>query len=401
MRTIKFYLPALLMVLMMASAPALAQQGARRNNTVTTRQETKAERKQEKVNEVQKPTNVVNQPATDNKMRTAGGSQNDRRNGSNSGNAANSGSSGSGMNVGSGNGNGNVSVNGGNIGNVGGNNGNAGHNNGNVGGNNGNRPPVNNGGYGNGNSGHNNGNAGHNGGYGNGNAGHNNGGYGNNGGNRPPVNNGGYGNNGGNRPPVNNGGYGNNGGNRPPVNNGGYGNGNYGGNRPPANNGNYGGYPGGYNDIYPGVRPPIPTARVYDRYETVYRTNCSSIVLRTTFRTKAEAYYYVTRLLEENFYTIGTYGDGYSWLQSDVSFIPTPYDWTNPMTHNQFRIKVSFTKSFGYVKVTLSGEWRESILSSVFSILRFQPSDRYSTYYAWNVLEDLADSIPHSYLSYR
>ena len=214
-----------------------------------------------------------------------------------------------------------------------------------------------------------------------------------NSGNRPPVSNGGYGN--GNRPPVNDGGYGN--GNRPPVNNGGYGN----GNRPPVNNGGYGNYPGGYNDIYPGVRPPLPNARVYDRAQTVYRTNCSSIVIRTPFRTKAEAYYYVERLLEENFYTIGTYGNGYSWLQSDVTFIPTPYDWTNPMTHNQFRIKVSFTKSFGYVKVTLSGEWRESILSSVFSILRFQPSDRYSTYYAWNVLEDLADAIPHSSLSYR
>jgi hypothetical protein len=140
---------------------------------------------------------------------------------------------------------------------------------------------------------------------------------------------------------------------------------------------------------------------VYDRAQTVYRTNCSTIVLRTLFRTKEEAYRYVERLLVSSDYTIGTYGNGYSWLQSDVAFIPTPYDWTNPMTHNQFRVKVTFTRSFGYVRVTLSGDWRESMLSSAFSTLRFQPSDSYSTYYAWNVLEDLAESIPHSSLSYR
>ena len=389
----KFYLQALLVMLFVASAPALAQQGARRNNTVTSRQENKAERKQEKVNEVQKPTNVTNQPATDQKMRTAGGTQSDRRNGSNStGNIG--GSANSGSHSGSGNGgsnNGNVGHNNGNGGYSGSNAGNTGHSgsgNVNVGG--GNRPPVNNGsgnggnaggnrppantgngGHNNGNVGHNNGNAGHS----NGNVGHNNGNVGHNNGN------GGYSGGTGNRPPVNNG---NAGGYRPPVNNGGY------------NNGNY---PGGYS--YPGSRPKLPTARVYDRAQTVYRTNCSSVVLRTNFRTKEDAYRYVEMLLRDSDYTIGTYGNGYSWLQSDVTFIPTPFDWTNPMTHNQFRIKVSFTRLFGYVRVTISGEWRESILSTVFSALRFQPSDSYSTYYAWNVLEDLADSIPHSSLSYR
>ena len=347
MRTYKFYLPALVVMLFAASASALAQQGARRNNTVTARQESQAERKQEKVNEVQKPTIVTNQPVTDQKMRTAGGSQNDRRNGStSSGSAASSGNSGSNVSSGS-----NVNS-----------------------GSNANRPPANNG----------------NGGYNNGNAG-----------NRPPANsgNGGYNNgNAGNRPPANsgNGGYNNgNSGNRPPANGG------YNGNRPPvapppppSNN-----YPGGYS--YPGSRPPLPTARVYDRAQTVYRTNSSTIVLSTLFRSKEEAYRYVERLLVGSDYTIGTYGNGYSWLQSDVAFIPTPFDWTNPMTHNQFRVKVTFTRSFGYVRVTLSGEWRESMLASTFSILRFQPSDQYSTYYAWNVLEDLAESIPHSSVSYR
>ena len=353
---------AILAMLMLVSSPALAQSGARRNTTVTERQEAKAERKQTKVNEVQKPTNIANQAATDDKLRNPGGTSSDRRNG----NDSNSGKS---------------SGNGGAVNNNGGNNGN---NGGSVYSSNGGKS---------GGSGNVNGNS---------NSGKNNGGYsgGNNGGIRPPVNNGGNygGNNGGNRPPVNNGG--NYGGNRPPVNGGNYGG--YNGNdRPPVNNGSYGKYPGGYNDIYPGVRPYLPTIRSYTSSEIVYRTNSSSIVLRTPFRSKEEAYRYVERLLDNNMYTVGTYGNGYSWLQSEVSFIPTPFDWTNPMTHNQFRIKVNFYKSFGYIRVAISGEWRESILSSSYSVLRFQPSDSYSTYYAWNVLEDLADSIPHDTLSYR
>ena len=326
----------LLAMTVFASSSALAQQGARRNTNITSRQETQAEKKQTKVNEVQKPTNVVNQPATDAKMRQAGGTQGDRRNGTGN----NSGKSG------------NVNNNSGNVGN----NGNSGHN--------GNSGKVNNGGY--------NGNAGH----GNGNAGHNNGNVGN-GGNRPPVNNGNSGHNNGNV------GH-NNGGHKPPVNN---------------NHKDYGRYPGGYD--YPGYRIALPNARVYSNSQIVTRSNASSIVLRTYFRSKEEAYDYMANLLESKYFTINEYGNGYSWMQTDVTFVPTPYDWTDPMTHNQFRIRVNITKSFGVVRVTLSGEWRESILSTMFSVLRFQPSDRYSTYYAWSILEDLADDIPHSLVSYR
>ncbi len=293
MRTLKFFLPALFVMLFAASVPALAQQGARRNNSVTSRQETKAQAKQNKVDAAQKPASVAAQPQTDQRMRTAGGSQGDRRNGRNT-----SGSSGS------------------------------------------NRPPAGSG-------------------------------YGSHSGSDRPSAGGGY-SYGGNRPPA---------GSVPPP-------------PPPAGN-----YPGGYN--YPGVRPPLPSIRTYDRSESIYRTNCSTIVLRTPFRTKEDAYRYVERLLVENDYSIGTYGNGYNWLQSDIAFIPTPFDWTNPMTHNQFRIKVNFVRYFGYVRVTLSGEWRESVLSSIFSTLRFQPSSSYSTYYAWNVLEDLADAIPHTAISYR
>ena len=176
---------------------------------------------------------------------------------------------------------------------------------------------------------------------------------------------------------------------------------NNGGHKPPVNNNHkdYGRYPGGYD--YPGYRIALPNARVYSNSQIVTRSNASSIVLRTYFRSKEEAYDYMANLLESKYFTINEYGNGYSWMQTDVTFVPTPYDWTDPMTHNQFRIRVNITKSFGVVRVTLSGEWRESILSTMFSVLRFQPSDRYSTYYAWSILEDLADDIPHSLVSYR
>jgi hypothetical protein len=317
MRTFKLFMMTLIVMTFLASSSALAQQGARRNTNITSRQETQAEKKQTKVNEVQKPANVDNQPATDARMRQAGGTQSDRRNGT--GNSGNSSSK----------------------------NGGAVNHNGNV---------VNN-----------NGKAGN---------GH--------GDNRPPVNNGHNGSH------NNNNGY-----------NSGYSNGYKDGYKDGNKNGHYGygSYPYGYD--YPGYRLSVPKARIYDRAAIVTRTNASSIVLRTYFRSKEEAYDYMAELLESKYFTINEYGNGYSWMQTDVSFVPTPYDWTNPMTHNQFRIRVNITRSFGVVRVTLSGEWRESILSTMFSVLRFQPSDRYSTYYAWNILEDLAEDIPHSLISYR
>lgn len=317
MRTFKLFMMTLIAMTFLASSSALAQQGARRNTNITSRQETRAEKKQTKVNEVQKPAKVDNQPATDARMRQAGGTQSDRRNGT--GNSGNSSS----KNGGAVNHNGNVVNNNGKASN--------GHSD--------NRPPVNNG---------------HNGSH------------------------------------NNNNGY-----------NSGYSNGYKDGYKDGNKNGHYGygSYPYGYD--YPGYRLSVPKARIYDRAAIVTRTNASSIVLRTYFRSKEEAYDYMAELLESKYFTINEYGNGYSWMQTDVSFVPTPYDWTNPMTHNQFRIRVNITRSFGVVRVTLSGEWRESILSTMFSVLRFQPSDRYSTYYAWNILEDLAEDIPHSLISYR
>ena len=255
---------------------------------------------------------------------------------------------------------------------------------------------------------------------GNGNRPSGNGGFDN--GNRPsgdrPSGNGGFGGN--NDRPSNNGGYS---GNRPssdrPSGNGNSGNGNRpsgnggfdNGNRPPmppsgnGNNGNFGNGnrppmpPAGFDER--GRRPEMSPIIKYSRTQIYERTNASSIVVGTSFRSKQEAYDYIEWLLDQKAYTIGTYGNNYNWIQSEVAFVPTPFDWTNPMTHNQFRMKFYITRSAGIVKVTITAQWRESFLSDSYTKLRFQPSDRYSTYYAWNVLEDFASSIPHSYILYR
>lgn len=220
------------------------------------------------------------------------------------------------------------------------------------------------------------------------------GGVSGNNGQKPSGN--GYGNGYGN---GNNGGYNQ----RPPANgsHGGYDNhGGY-GQRPPVN-GNHGHYdnrpPAGY-DI--NRRPPVPTIYSYSRTQLWERTNANAIVVNTVFRTKAEAYDYIARLLNERFYTIGSYGNNYNWIRSEVTYIPTPFDWTNPMTHNQFKMEFNISKVFGTVKVQITAYWRESLLSDSFSRLRFQPSDSYSTYYAWRVLEDFADNIPHTSVAYK
>ncbi len=317
---------AALLAIALFSASAGAQQPARRNSAASSRQDTKVERQQTKVDNVQRPTNIANQNNTDNKVREAGGSSVTHRGNVTDGSRASSGGSGS-------------KGNGGNNANVG----------------NGQRPPGN-GGY--------------------------NGGYGNNHGNgqRPPAN-GGYGNNHGNgqRPPAN-GGY-TNGNQRPPVH-GGY------ENRPPA----------GFD---PNRRSPVPSVYNYTRMQLYERTNANTIVVNTIFRTKAEAYDYIARLLDERYYTIGSYGNNYNWIRSEVSYIPTPFDWTNPMTHNQFRMEFNISKFFGTVRVQITAYWRESILSDGFTRLRFQPSDSYSTYYAWRVLEDFADNLPHTSITYN
>ena len=156
------------------------------------------------------------------------------------------------------------------------------------------------------------------------------------------------------------------------VNHGNYGNGNYGyGNNNKVNHGSgHGGYIPGYNNAYPGNRPPIPSVRNYNRVQVYERTNAAEIVVNTLFATKMEAYYYIARLLDERYY-------------------------------NQFQMYFKIVSSFGRIKVYITAQWRESVLSNRFLPLRFQPSNSYSTYYAWNVLEDIADNIPNTSISYR
>ena len=222
----------------------------------------------------------------------------------------------------------------------------------------------------------------------------------------------GYGNGGsgyGNRPPQGGGsGSGNNGsgyGNRPPQ--GGNSNGSYGGsgygNRPPQGGNNGSGYgnrpPQGIPEV--ARRPALPPVIVYSRPEIYERTNANSIVVNTLFTSKEEAYDYIAALLDARYYTLTAYGNNYNRIISDVAFIPTPFDWTNPMTHNQFKMQFDISRVFGTVRVTITAYWRESVLSTGFTRLRFQPSDRYSTYYAWRVLEDFASEIPHTAIRYN
>ena len=189
-------------------------------------------------------------------------------------------------------------------------------------------------------------------------------------------------------------------GNRPPQggNNGsGY------GNRPPQGGNNGSGYgnrpPQGIPEV--ARRPALPPVIVYSRPEIYERTNANSIVVNTLFSSKAEAYDYIAALLDARYYTLTAYGNNYNRIISDVAFIPTPFDWTNPMTHNQFKMQFDISRVFGTVRVTITAYWRESVLSTGFTRLRFQPSDRYSTYYAWRVLEDFASEIPHTAIRYN
>ena len=345
-----------LLAMALVSVYAFAQQTARRDSDVNRRKEVKVERQQNKVDKGQKPTNISNQNVTDKKVRES------------QGNIKPSGGSGS--------------VNGGNHGSANTNSGN--HGNGNVG--NGNHGGVNNGGHSSG--GNNHGNV-------------NNGSHSSGGNNHGNVNSGSHNSGSSNHGNVNSGSHSSGSSNHGNVNNGSHGSGSS--NHGNVNNGSHGydnRHDGRYNDH--ARRPSMAPVIEYNRTQVYERTNASSIVVSTNFRSKREAYDYIEWLLAEKTYAVFSYGNNYNWLQTEVAFIPTPFDWTNPMTHNQFRIKFNISQSlFGVIRVAITAEWRESYLSDNYSRLRFQPSNSYSTYYAWNVLEDFASSIPHNVILYR
>ena len=376
-----------LIAMAFVAMPLSAQQSARRNGSdAANRQEVKVERQQTKVDKVQKPTNISNQNATDRKVRDAGISSGSVNGGSSFGGNSGSASSGSNRNGNSASNSfsGNGKVNHGGSVNNGGNHGNSGSHGGSANNDGARRPSG--------------------GSMNNGSSSSHNGGSVSNGGNSGKVNHGGSVHNGSNVSGHNNG--------SAIHNNGNHNNGESVNNRPPqgSNSGNHGGSVnhgakkkpdhGGHVEHH--RRPSLPPVIVYTRPQVYERTNSNSIVVNTLFSSKAEAYDYIATLLDARYYTIASYGNNYNWLKTEVAFIPTPFDWTNPMTHNQFRMEFDITRSlFGTVKVTITAYWRESVLSTGFTRLRFQPSDRYSTYYAWRVLEDIASNIPNSSVYYN
>ena len=125
------------------------------------------------------------------------------------------------------------------------------------------------------------------------------------------------------------------------------------------------------------------------------RTNATTLVVYTEFRTKAEAYAYVSDLMFDRFYDIDTYDTSYGWFRTSMTVIPTPAGWADPRAANQFRIRFDFKRYGAGIKIYITAQWRESMIGGSLFDLRYQPSDRYSTYYAWNILEDIAYSIPH------
>ena len=141
-------------------------------------------------------------------------------------------------------------------------------------------------------------------------------------------------------------------------------------------------------------KPQVAPHRDWSRDDRVLRTNASKIVVYTAFATRAEAQDYIRRLLNERYYEIESYGT--NSLRTSMVLIPTGYNSTA-----MFAMKFTFTKVSGGVKVTMSAQYRESSLVSTLINLIFQPDSSYATYYAWNVLEDIAESLPHQRLAFE
>ena len=146
------------------------------------------------------------------------------------------------------------------------------------------------------------------------------------------------------------------------------------------------------------VMAPVP---VFTPAQVRLRTNANTLVVYTDFITKAQAYAYVSNLLADMYYDIDTYDTSYGWFNTSMTVIPTPHGWADPRAANQFRIRFDFRRSGGRIKVYITAQWRESMLGGPLYDLRYQPSDRYSTYYAWNILEQIASAIPNYRIDFQ
>ena len=150
-----------------------------------------------------------------------------------------------------------------------------------------------------------------------------------------------------------------------------------------------------------GHAPVVSPVPVLTPAQVRLRTNASTLVVYTDFITKAQAYAYVSNLLADMYYDIDTYDTSYGWFNTSMTVIPTPNGWADPRAANQFRIRFDFRRSGGRIKVYITAQWRESMLGGPLYDLRYQPSDRYSTYYAWNILEQIASAIPNYRIDFQ
>ena len=144
-----------------------------------------------------------------------------------------------------------------------------------------------------------------------------------------------------------------------------------------------------------GHAPVMAPPKVLTPHQIKLRTNATTLVVYTDFRTKAEAYAYVSNLMFDRYYYIDTYDTSYGWFNTSMTAIPTPHGWADPRAANQFRIRFDFKRYGGRIKILITAQWRESMLGGPLYNLRYQPSDQFSTYYAWNILEDIAWTIPN------
>ena len=142
-------------------------------------------------------------------------------------------------------------------------------------------------------------------------------------------------------------------------------------------------------------RPQMAPAQILTPVQMHARTNASRVIVYTDFSTRADAYLYVSDLIADRYYDIDTYDTSYGWFRTSLTMIPTPSGWADPYSQNQFRIRFDFDRYRGGIRIVITAQWRESRISGQFYDLRYQSSDRYSTYYAWNILEDIANSIPN------
>jgi len=142
--------------------------------------------------------------------------------------------------------------------------------------------------------------------------------------------------------------------------------------------------------------PPVPPAHSYTSAERYARTQASSIVVYTSFPSILDARQYVERLLYERYYSPGAYVSQ-NRIDTDMTLIPTGYN-TSTLFSMHFRFYRTCNRR---IKVVITAEWCESSRAYQKYGLIYQPDSRYATYYAWNVLEDIAYCLPHSSISYR